>query len=164
MPTISDLRLSRLLGLPVILGGKTVGRVERAVVSPDGRRLRGLILRQGLGGARWAGLEDIAVLGEVSVILQHPPVRLPPDAGFALRSVQDSGGLTLGWVTDVLLNPATCRVSALEVSLGLMEELMGRRFLVRCWTVTPRTGQVMIPCGPMLETRPQRALEGGEAP
>ena len=147
-----DVRLNGVLGLPVILRGRMVGRVERAVVTADGRGLRGLTIRRGLGGAKWVDSRQIVVLGEVSVVIDDGPARLPRDADFSLRTVRDTGGMTLGWVTDVLLNPATYRVTGLELSLGLMEELMGGRLIARHWTVVPGTEQVLVPCGCVLET------------
>lgn len=154
MPTTSEMRLGQLLGLPVILEGRMIGRIERAVISPEGDRLRGVMLRRGLGGAKWASREDIEVLGEVSVILRHPPARAPRDAGFSLRGVRDTGGMALGWVTDAYLHTGSFRLTALEISLGLMEELRGGRYLARRWSVSPGTGEVLIPCGCALEKRP----------
>jgi len=152
MPTTSDVRLGHLLGLPVIRDGRLLGHVERALLHRDGQSLRGLTLRRGFGGARWADAADISVLGEVSVILSRAPGRIPRDADFSLRLVKDSGGLTLGWVTDAFLHPVTCRITALEISLGPAEELRCGRLLARAWTVNPDTGQVLIPCGCVLET------------
>lgn len=148
----SEIRLNCVLGLPVILRGRMVGRVERAVVEPDGRRLRGLTIRRGLGGAKWVEARDVAVLGEVSVIVDDEPSRLPHDADFSLRMVKDTAGMTLGWVTDVFLNPETFHVTGLELTLGLMEELLGGRLIARSWTVVPGTNQVLVPCGCVLET------------
>lgn len=148
----SDIRLNGALGLPVILRGRMIGRVERAVVTTDGRGLRGLTIRWGLGGAKWVEARHIVVLGEVSVVIDELPARLPRDADFSLRMVKDTGGMTLGWVTDVFLNPATLRVTGLELTLGLMEELLGGRLIARSWTVVPGTGQVLVPCGCVLET------------
>lgn len=149
----SDIRLGSVLGLPAVLDGTLLGRVERAVVTPDGRALRGLVIRRGLGGARWLDTARIAVLGEVSVIAGAPPVRPPRDADFSLRMVKDTGGMTLGWVTDVFLNPATLRLTALELTLGVTEELLGGRLIARSWSVVPGSGQVLVPCGCALETR-----------
>jgi len=150
----SEMRLGQLLGLPVILQGRMIGRIERAVVSPEGDRLRGVMLRRGLGGAKWAAREDIEVLGEVSVILRRKPARVPRDADFALQGVRDTGGMALGWVTDAYLHTGNYRLTAIEISLGLMEELRGGRYLARRWSVSSGTGEVMIPCGCALEKRP----------
>lgn len=152
MPTTSDIRLGHIVGLPVIRNGRVLGYVERGLLHRDGRSLRGLTLRRGLGGARWADQRSISVLGDVSVILSEAPGRVPRRVDFALRLVKDSGGLTLGWVTDVFLHPLTCRVTALEISLGPAEELRCGRLIARAWTVDPCTGQVLIPCGCVLET------------
>ena len=151
MPTTCERRLSRMLGLPGIHHGRMSGRVERTVAHPQGHALMGVILRKGLGSARWADRKSIAVLGEVSVILSEAPRRLPPDTNFSLGSVRDSGGMTLGWVTDVLFQPDCGAFSALEISLGPTEELLGGRYLIRSWPVHPSSGQVMIPCGCVLE-------------
>ena len=149
---ISDVRLNSVLGLPVILRGRMVGRVERAVVTADGRSLRGLTVRRGLGGAKWVSGDHILVLGEVSVIVDSDPTRLPHDADFDLGTVKDTGGMALGRVTDVFVNPVTYRVTGLELTLGLVEELLGGRLIARSWTVTPGTDEVLVPCGCVLET------------
>lgn len=152
------IRLSALTGLPVIHAGRSCGCVEQAVLTPDGLRLRGLIVRHGLGGARWVDEADIACIGTVSVIAEQKPGRVPPDADFALTSVKDTGGLLLGRVTDVWLDPETRRTGALEVSLGLMETLTGGRLLARQFVACPvpeDPGRVLVPCGmPMEHVRP----------
>ena len=150
----SLIRLGSLVGLPAALDGRMVGRVEQTVLTPDGLALRGMVIRHGLGGAKWAAAESISVLGDVSIILHDKPGKLPKDAGFALSSVKDTGGLNLGRVTDAYVNPLTFRVTALEVSLGLVEEFTCGRMLARSFVVHPvpgEPGQVLIPCGCTLE-------------
>ena len=151
LTTSKEVRLGRIVGLPVVHQGRVTGQVERAVLTPDGRRLMGLILRQGMGGARWAAEENVVILGQVSVILRTPPARLPAGTGFSLSSVKDSGGMLLGWVTDVYLDAASRAVSALEIDLGPIESLRTGRLLARTFTVVPGSGEVMIPCGCALE-------------
>lgn len=148
------IRLGSLVGLPAALDGRMVGRVEQTVLTPDGHALRGMVIRHGLGGAKWVDSGHIRVLGDVSVILSGKPGRLPSDADFTLTSVKDTGGLNLGRVTDVYVNPSTFRVAALEISLGLIEELTCGRMLARTFVVQPapdEPGQVLIPCGCALE-------------
>lgn len=142
-----ELRLGRVLGLPVILGERCVGHVERAALDGEGRYLKGLMLRRGLGGARWVPREGVGVLGDVSVVLKMPPCRPPRDADFSLRSVKDESGLTLGRVTDAWLRPETLEITALEVTLGPVEDLLRGRLRVQEWTVQPGEnghGQVLI--------------------
>ncbi|MBP3452380.1 MAG: hypothetical protein J6M20_01515 [Clostridia bacterium] len=148
------MRLGSLVGLPAALNGQLVGLVEQTVLTTDGRALRGLVVRHGLGSARWVEAEAIDVLGDVSVILRRKPARLPRDASFTLTSVKDTAGLNLGRVTDAYVNPATLQVTALEISLGLVEELTLGRMLARQFVVRPQPeepGQVLIPCGCTLE-------------
>jgi len=148
------IRLGSIVGLPAALNGRMVGRVEQAVLTPDGHALRGLVIRHGLGGAKWLDAACIQVLGAVSVILDCKPCTLPRDADFALTSVKDTGGLNLGRVTDAYINPETLQVTALEISLGLVEEITLGRMLARQFVVRPvpgEPGQVLIPCGCTLE-------------
>lgn len=143
-----DVRLGRVLGLPAVLGERLVGHVERAVLDREGRQLRGLVIRRGLGGAKWVSREGVGVLGDVSVILGRAPVRPPKDADFTLRTVKDESGLTLGRVTDVWLSPETLSVTALEVTLGPLEDIRTGRLRVRDWAVQPGedgAAQVLIP-------------------
>lgn len=143
-----DVRLGRIVGLPAVLGERLLGHVERAVLTEDGARLRGLVIRRGLGSARWAAGSGIGVLGDVSVILGTRPVRLPRDTDFVLRTVKDESGLTLGRVTDVWICPENLAVTALEVTLGLYEDMRQGRLTIRRWTVQPDPedgAQVLIP-------------------
>ena len=148
------IRLGSLVWFPAVLEGRMVGRVEQTVLTQDGRSLRGLVIRHGMGSAKWAGCERICLLGEVSVILRGRPGRMPEGAGFALQRVKDADGLILGVVTDAYVNPCTFRVTALEISLGLVEELTCGRMLARAFAVSPvpgEPGQVILPRGSLLE-------------
>lgn len=142
-----DVRLGRILGLPAVCGEKVVGHVERAIPDASGQRLTGLVIRRGLGSAKWADRSAIDVLGEVSVILRERPGRVPRGSDLALRTVKDEGGLTLGRVTDWWIRPETLDITALEVTLGLMEDLRSGRRTVRHWAVQSGEDgmQVLIP-------------------
>lgn len=148
------IRLGGLVGLPAALNGRMVGRVEQTVLTQDGLALRGVVLRHGLGGARWAEAGSISVLGDISVVLRRRPDPVPRDAAFTLTCVKDSGGLNLGRVTDAFISRSSFRVEALEISLGLWEEFTCGRMLARTFVVHPAPGdpgQVLIPCGCVLE-------------
>ena len=150
-----DVRLGRILGLPAICGERVVGHVERAIPDEEGRHLNGLIIRRGLGGAKWAGRSTITVLGDVSVILGEKPGRVPKGSDAALGAVKDESGLALGRVTDLWISPETFDITALEITLGLVEDLRSGRRTVRQWTVHPGEEgmQVLIP---------REEWEGGE--
>lgn len=118
-----------LIGLPVIRGGKTVGLLEQAVLEESGKKLRGIIIREGLGGARWVDRENIQTIGGVSVLVSGDLKKPPREADFRLGRVQDTSGLRLGTVTDALINSETLEVEALEISNGPLDDLLHGRWL-----------------------------------
>ncbi|MBR3763467.1 MAG: PRC-barrel domain-containing protein [Clostridia bacterium] len=154
MQTISDrrmdereMRLLRILGLPVILGQKRIGHVERVALDEQGKQVRGVVIRRGMGPRRWVGREGVQVLGDVSLVLQQTPGRLPPDVQDAPHRVTDESGLTLGRVTDAWLRADTLDVAALEVTLGPCEDLLRGRLRIHGWAIQPApdgTLQVVI--------------------
>ena len=96
-----DVHLTRVLGLPAVLRGRSQGHVERAVLEND-----------------------------------------------------DTRGLTLGCVTDVLISADNLLVSELEVSLGLIDDFRDGRRRIRHFSASP-DGDVLVPEGEIL-------LEGRE--
>ncbi len=131
------MRLGRILGLPAICGEKVIGHVERAIPDESGQHVQGFVIRRGLGGAKWADRSAIEVLGDVSVILREKPGRVPKKSGAALGPVKDEGGLTLGRVTDLWIRRDDLDIAALEVTLGLVEDLRSGRQTIRRWSVQP---------------------------
>lgn len=129
------MRLGRILGLPAVCGERVVGHVERAIPDEAGQRLRGFIIRRGLGSAKWAPSSTVLVLGDVSVILREKPGRVPKGSDVALNAVKDEGGLTLGRVTDLWISRDALDITALEVTLGLLEDITRGRRTVRHWAV-----------------------------
>lgn len=143
-----------LLGLPAVWSGRIVGHVEQGLLTPDGGQLDGLVLRRGMGSARFAPARTVAALGSVSVILAARPRRLSGRPPFRFACVKDTAGLLLGRVTDVYLHPSTLRVAALEVSLGPVEDVLTGRLLARRFALDPQGdggAQVLIPTGCALE-------------
>ena len=131
-----DVHLTRVLGLPAVLRGRSQGHVERAVLE------------------KWVARDSIALLGDVSVILRACPTHLPRKTDFRLRTVKDTRGLTLGCVTDVLISADNLLVSELEVSLGLIDDFRDGRRRIRHFSASP-DGDVLVPEGEIL-------LEGRE--
>ena len=120
-------RMKRLIGMPVICEGKHIGSIVRGVLRSDGKALRGLVMRDGLRLSRWIEADNIALLGKLTVISRHPPVRV---------------------VTDVLLDETTLRVTALEISSGPLDDLLDGRWYATAFDIssTGSTGHVTIPC------------------
>ena len=128
-------RLGRILGLPAVCGERVVGHVERAVPDETGQHVQGFVIRRGLGSAKWADHSAVLVVGDVSVILSRQPERVPKGSDVLLAAVKDEGGLTLGRVTDWWISRDSLDITALEVTLGLMEDLTTGRRTVSRWTV-----------------------------
>ena len=149
--------MNRLVGLPVICQGRRLGQVEQAVLQKSGKKLLGIVVRNGIRGAKWLKITDIQTIGGVSILSRGSLEKLPPEAGFTLGQVQDTSGLRLGQVTDVYLDPETSQVAALEVSTGPIDDLLHGRWICRDFVVrTPNPvrndssqGLVLIPCGGM---------------
>lgn len=138
--------LKKMIGLPVVADGKSIGSVLRGVLTADGRNLRGIVMRGGLLGTKWLPREQIALVGRVSVIAAGKPRRVPKDAGYRLFRVTDGAGERLGIVTDALLHEETLRVAALEISAGPLDDLMDGRWYATAFQVRPAgdTGHVTI--------------------
>ena len=138
--------LKKMIGLPVIMDGKTAGSVLRGVLTEDGRSLRGIVMRGGLRGARWLPREQIDLIGQLSIIGRGKTAKVPKEADYRLFRVSDPDGARLGVVTDALLQEDTMRVTALEISQGPLDDLLGGRWYTTAFTVRPagETGNVTI--------------------
>lgn len=135
--------LMQMTGLPVVFEGRRIGLVEKGLLTENGRELSGVVMRSGMGVARWLPEAAIESLGEVSVVARREGKRVPKQAGFTLSHVLDTSGLCLGLVEDVLLHPATRRVLALEVLQNPLHALSSRRRYVTHFTVT-RAGESVL--------------------
>ena len=118
---------NRLRGMPVVWQDRQVGYVERAVADAQARKLAGLVVRRGIGAARWAAGENVALLGENCVVLRSKPVRVPeqlyPEMGRAFLL----SGECAGSVTDALICKRDLRIRALEICQSPIKHLMGQR-------------------------------------
>lgn len=119
--------LGRMTGMPVVWQDRQIGLVERAV--PDARhaRLDGVIVRKGIGIARWATVDDILLVGERCVVLRRKPARLPERAMGEMRRAFLTTGECAGEVTDALLEGDTLDIPALEICQGPLYRLIGQR-------------------------------------
>lgn len=119
--------LSRMVGMPVVLRDQQVGYVERAVVDAQCSMLDGVVVRRGIGAAKWASCGAIALLGKDCVLLKSKPVRLTERAQPTPCRVFLAAGAYAGEVTDALVSSRSLRVSALEVCQGPLYRLVGQR-------------------------------------
>lgn len=134
--------LNRLMGMPVVWRDRQVGLVERAAADAARQRLCGLVVRRGIGSARWVPCEDILLLGESCVVLRARPVRLPEELPEAFGRVFLTTGESAGEVTDAVLHREQRRILALEVSPGPLYRLAGRCVYAPGYHVQP--GRVIV--------------------
>lgn len=119
--------LNRLTGLPVIRQGRLAGYVDRAVTDKPFKQLNGLIIRRGLGMARWVPACQVEWIGEQSILVGAKPAPVPRDLPEMISRVYLTDGRLMGEVTDALLHPVLHCVVALEVCEGPLYRLMGQR-------------------------------------
>lgn len=119
--------LSRMVGMPVVFLDKQIGCVESAVVDAQEARLDGLMIRRGIGAAKWADSAQIEQLGSRCVLLRSKPVRMTDKSQPPPGRVYLPTGLCAGEVTDAFLSSRTLCVSALEVCQGPLYRLVGQR-------------------------------------
>ncbi|MDR3051935.1 MAG: hypothetical protein LBU67_09490 [Oscillospiraceae bacterium] len=139
-------RLNRLIGLPVICGGKKLGRVSATTLTQTGKKLAGLWVQHGLRSARWIPADTILVLGDVSILVCAHPGKQGAARVPRMGRVCDTGGMRLGCVTDVRLDERTLAVDALEITFGPLDDLLTGRRWVQSFTVHPVSGDVVVPC------------------
>ena len=118
--------LNRLTGLPVVWRDRQMGYVERAVADVPRMRLHGLVVRKGIGGARWSPAENILLAGKRSVVLSSRPVRMPETEPRPVRLAIHAAGGCAGEVCDVFIHGDTLQIAALEISQGPVYRLLGR--------------------------------------
>ncbi|MBR6571767.1 MAG: hypothetical protein IKK75_15070 [Clostridia bacterium] len=117
--------VNRLIGRKVLWRDQELGHVERAVADAESRRLHGLVIRRGMGSARWVPADSIRLEGR-SCVLKEQPVRLPKQEPMEVRYAVLASGQRAGEVCDVILHADTLRIAALEVTQGPLYRLMGR--------------------------------------
>ena len=125
-------------------GGRALGSVERVVLDENAARLFGLIVRRGIGGAKWFPRRRVKLLGHSCVLVEgdgeRPPKELPEQPG----RVTDTSGLTLGTVTDALICEKSMSVAALEVSFGTLYRLMGQSAYALEYQIRREEGGVTV--------------------
>lgn len=137
--------LNRMIGMPVILGDRQLGSVELAVADAGARRLSGLVIRRGIGGARWVPAEGVELVGEKCVLIRMSPAHSPGKKEAGGRIALSTTGERVGEVTDALLRGDTLRLIALEVSPGPLYRIMGRSAYATVYQERAAQRAVIVP-------------------
>jgi len=136
--------LRSLTGKSVLAGGRRIGRVARAGLSPDLLRLSGIWVERGLRGTLFIPAEEISVLGEVSVQADGGGRRRGLGVAPHLIRAVSTDGTRIGAVTDFLIDEVSLAVVAVEVTPGFPEELIRGRYVARSFRPDPAGRRVII--------------------
>ncbi len=118
---------NHLVGLPVVFRGEQIGQVERCVADQEAAFLRGLIVRHGMGGAKWVPSRLVDTMGRQCILVRGRPEAMPGWVPEEPKLLYLTNGQLAGEITDVVLTEPDWRMVALEVSAGLLQRLTGRR-------------------------------------
>ena len=132
-----------VLGLPVICGGKNLGRVSYVLPDDALRAVSGVYLYCGLTGSRFIGCDQLELIGDVAVLAHSSGKRLQQNRPPLFRRALLPDGSRIGAITDVLLGENTLRIEALELSRGYLDDLTGGRAHVEQYTVQ-KNGDVIV--------------------
>lgn len=136
--------LNRIAGMPVVCGGRQIGQVERAVADAENAVLHGLVVRRGIGAAKWLPASGLEWIGEVCVAARKKPCPLPAKLPPCVSHVYLANGNLAGTVADMVLCSHTFRILALEISPGPLYGLAGKTEYARQFSVRGGDGQVMV--------------------
>ena len=137
-------RLRALTGMPVVLGGRRVGRVILGELSEDLTRLDGVWISAGLKGARYIPSESLEMLGRVAVVTDGIGQRRRMTAKPLLIRAVSTDGRRLGAITGAEIDEISFAVNALELSAGVWDDLAHGRRRVTRYTVNRESGEVVI--------------------
>ncbi|MBR6569464.1 MAG: hypothetical protein IKK75_03325 [Clostridia bacterium] len=137
--------LRQLVGMPVICQNRQLGYVEQAVAQKTEGRLEGVVIRRGIGSARWCAAEEILSAGPECVVVARRPVGAVHPCEHLPGRAYLTTGQCIGEVTDWIFQPGTFRFAALEVSPGPIYRLMGRCAYACEFRADPKSGSVVVP-------------------
>lgn len=140
--------LKKMIGMPVVYQDRQLGYVERAVPNTAARKLHGVVIRRGIGNAKWAPPDAIALVGGSCVLLNRKPEHMPDGKESLLSLAYLTTGECVGEVTDAVVAGGTLGLVALEVSGGPLYRLAGRRAYAceyRVRGMEGKPGEVVVP-------------------
>lgn len=149
-----------LIGMPVILDGKRLGRTLDIGVTQDLKNMTGVYVDCGIRGNRFVPSDQIRLVGDVAIFVDSKGRRSRCNGMGQPRRALSTDGRRLGAVCGVLIDEEMQTIEALELSRGYIDDLIGGRQYVRHYTVSQGGDDVVIYSNP-LSAEP---AEGGNTP
>lgn len=137
-------KIRSLVGLPIILNGKKIGRVVQCELSEDLTQLEGLWITAVFFGTRFIPREHLCVLGQVSVVTDTAGQRKKQGRRSLFRRAVGTDGSRVGAITGAEFDELSFRVAALELSCGLWDDLLYGRKRIDTFSMNQTTGDVVI--------------------
>ena len=133
-----------LIGMPVVVSNRRIGRVVQVELSEDLRQLDGLWIDAGLRGTRFLPSDSLEMLGQVAVMADDAGRRRRCKSAPLFRRAVGTDGRRLGAITGAEIDELSFRVEALELSHGLWDDLLYGRTRIRNFTLNRENGSVVI--------------------
>ena len=137
-------KLRTLIGMPVVVQNRRIGRVVQAALSEDLTSLDGLWVDEGLRGTRLIPSESLEMLGRIAVVADEPGKRKKGRAGGLFFRAVGTDGSRLGAITGAEIDELSFAVCALELSMGFWDDLLFGRARVRRFTLNRESGDVLV--------------------
>lgn len=137
-------KIRALIGLPVVVHSRRIGRVVQVELSSDLTQLTGLWIDAGFFGTRFIPSDSLGMLGKVAVMADDPGKRRRCKTSALFRRAVGTDGSRLGAITGAEIDELSFRVEALELSCGLWDDLQNGRMRIHHFSLNQDTGDVII--------------------
>ena len=132
-----------MLGMPVVLNGRRIGRVSGVQLSKQLSQVRGVWVDRGFKPRRYLDEDGIELIGDVSLLAKSAGRREKGEGKTIFTRALAEDGSRAGAITDAYVDPETGEVLALELSRGVWDDLIRGRSRVSHYTVRP-DGEVVV--------------------
>ena len=146
-------KLRSMTGMPVLYGGRKLGRLIQAELSGDLRRMEGIWVDCGLKGTRFITADHLAMIGDMAVHSDDRGIRRRCSSeGLLIRAV-GTDGARIGAVVGVEIDELSFLVTALEVTHGYWDDLYAGRS--RCEHFSLREGRSEVIISHPVQAEPE---------
>lgn len=133
-----------LIGMPVVVNSRRIGRVVQAQLSEDLSSLAGIWIDAGIRGTRFIPSDSLAMVGHIAIMADDTGKRGQMKREQLFRRAVCTDGRRLGAITGAEIDELSFRVEALEVSRGVWDDLLRGRMLTRRFILNRENGDVLI--------------------
>lgn len=137
-------KISAMIGMPVVCRSRKIGIMIQADISEDLKRLTGIWVDSGLRGTRYISAEDLELLGIHSIISDSCGRRKHLTSSPMFHRAVSTDGRRMGAVTGAEIDEISLSVESLELSTGMLDDLVNGRLRIQSFTVNRETGEVVI--------------------